>query len=181
MAAVNPISKEKAAQELKPIYDQLSEKFGRMPNFFAIMAHRPNALKHFLTFYASVMAAGTIEAKYKELAYLKASRLNGCEYETRAHAAAAKKAGLTEEQIREMDYFHRSHAFDEKEKSILLYAERMTRGAAPMRERTLQEMRKHLSEDQIVELTLVVATANFSNRFNDALQIEPDLGDRSGG
>jgi alkylhydroperoxidase family enzyme len=50
-----------------------------------------------------------------------------------------------------------------------------------MRERTLQEMRKHLSEDQIVELTLVVATANFSNRFNDALQVEPDLGERSGG
>lgn len=80
MAVVNPIPKEKAAKEIKAIYDQLSEKFGRMPNFFAIMAHRPKVLKHFLPFYAAVMADGTIEAKYKELAYLKAATLNGCEY-----------------------------------------------------------------------------------------------------
>lgn len=176
MAVVNTIPKEKAAQELKTIYEQLGKQFGRMPNFFAIMAHRPKVLKHFLSFYASVMADGTIEAKYKELAYLKVAQLNGCEYETRAHTAAAKKAGVTDEQIREMDFFHRSHAFEEKEKAILLYTERMTRGASAMRDRTLQEMRKHFSEDQIVELTLVIAIANFTNRFNDALQVEPDLG-----
>jgi uncharacterized peroxidase-related enzyme len=176
MAVVNPVPKEKAASELKPIYEQLGEKFGRMPNFFAIMAHRPSALKHFLPFYAAVMADGTLEAKHKELAYLKISRLNGSEYETRAHAAAAKRAGLSDDQIREVDYFHRSHAFDDKEKAILLYVERMTRGASCIRERTLQEMRKHLSEDQIVELTLVACIANLTNRFNDALQVEPDLG-----
>lgn len=176
MAVVNPIPKEKAAPELKTIYEQLGEKFGRMPNVFGIMAHRPSALKHFLPFYAAVMADGTLEAKHKELAYLKASRLNGSDYETRAHAAAAKRAGLSEEQIREMDFYHRSHAYDDKEKAILLYVERITRGAAAMRERALQELRKHFSEDQIVELTLVAAMANFTNRFNDSLQVEPDLG-----
>ena len=80
MAVVNPIPKEKAAQDIKPIYEQLGKQFGRMPNFFAVMAHRPKVLKQFLPFYAAVMAEGTIEAKYKELAYLKAATLNGCEY-----------------------------------------------------------------------------------------------------
>jgi uncharacterized peroxidase-related enzyme len=176
MAVVNPIPKEKAAPGIKSVYDQLSKQFGRMPNFFAVMAHRPTVLKHFLSFYASVMADGTIEAKHKELAYLKVTFLNGCEYEVRARTAAAQRAGLTDEQIKALAFYQRSPAFDEKEKAVLLFAERMTRGAAPMRERTLQEMRKHLSEDQIVELALVVATANLTNRFNDALQVEPDLG-----
>jgi len=45
-----------------------------------VMAHRPAALKTFLAFYASVMSEGTVEPKYKELAYLKTSLLNGCEY-----------------------------------------------------------------------------------------------------
>ena len=58
----------------------------------------------------------------------------------------------------------------------LLYAERLTRGAAAVREGTLQELRKYYSEDQIVELTLVICMANFTNRFNDGLQIDPDLG-----
>jgi len=45
-----------------------------------------------------------------------------------------------------------------------------------MRDRALEELRKHFSEDQIVELALVVCTANFTNRFNDGLRVEPDLG-----
>ncbi len=52
----------------------------------------------------------------------------------------------------------------------------MTRGAAGLREPALEELRKHFTEEQIVELTLVVCVANFTNRFNDALQAVPDLG-----
>jgi alkylhydroperoxidase family enzyme len=52
----------------------------------------------------------------------------------------------------------------------------VTRGAAAVRDGTLQDLEKHFTEDQIVELTLVICVANFTNRFNDALQVEPDLG-----
>ncbi|HKW98996.1 MAG TPA: hypothetical protein VJN43_14750 [Bryobacteraceae bacterium] len=66
--------------------------------------------------------------------------------------------------------------FDEKEKATLLYADRVTRGAAAVRDGALEELKKYFSEEQIVELTLVVCVANFTNRFNDALQAVPDLG-----
>ncbi len=55
-------------------------------------------------------------------------------------------------------------------------AERVTRGAAAIRAGTLEDLRKFYDEGQIVELTLVICTANFTNRFNDALQALPDLG-----
>lgn len=84
--------------------------------------------------------------------------------------------GITDEQINAIPFYHRSPPFDEKEKATILYAERVTRGAAAIREGTLQEPKRHYSEDQIVELTLVICAANFTNRFNDALQVEPDLG-----
>jgi len=35
---------------------------------------------------------------------------------------------------------------------------------------------RYYSEDEIVELTMVIALANLVNRINDTLQIEPDLG-----
>jgi len=37
-------------------------------------------------------------------------------------------------------------------------------------------LKKHYSDDQIVELTLTICIANFTNRFNDALMITPDIG-----
>src|SRR5207245_922170 len=70
--------------------------------------------------------------------------------------------------------YERSPLCDEREKAVILFAERLTRGAAPMRDRALEELRKHFSEDQIVELTLVICAANFTNRFNDGLRVEPD-------
>ena len=80
MAVVNPIPKEKAGEELAEVYKGLGEKFGRIPNFFGIMAHRPAVLKNFLPLYGSVISEGTVEPRYKELAYLKTAMLNGCEY-----------------------------------------------------------------------------------------------------
>lgn len=80
MAVVNSIPKENFTGELKALYDKLAGMFGRMPNIFAVMAHRPAVLKNFLPFYMAVMAEGTIEPKYKELVYLKTAMLNGCEY-----------------------------------------------------------------------------------------------------
>ena len=80
MAIVNPIPAEQAAEDVKPIYDGLTKAYGKMPSMFAVMAHRPSVLKHFMPFYAAVMREGTVEPRYKELAYLKASTLNGCEY-----------------------------------------------------------------------------------------------------
>jgi alkylhydroperoxidase family enzyme len=84
--------------------------------------------------------------------------------------------GITDEQIRALPFYQRSTAFDAKEKATLLHAERLTRGAAGVREATLAELRQHFTEDQIVELTLVVCVANFTNRFNDGLQLQPDIG-----
>ena len=46
----------------------------------AVVAHRPAVLKNFLPLYGAVVNEGTVEPKYKELAYLKTSMLNGCEY-----------------------------------------------------------------------------------------------------
>jgi alkylhydroperoxidase family enzyme len=45
-----------------------------------------------------------------------------------------------------------------------------------MRTGALDELRKFYDEGQIVELTLVICAANFTNRFNDALRNVPDLG-----
>jgi alkylhydroperoxidase family enzyme len=80
MAAVNPLPREKAAEDVRPIYDDMKGKFGKMPNFFALMAHRPAALKNFLPLYGAVTGEGSVEPKLKEFVYLKTSLLNGCAY-----------------------------------------------------------------------------------------------------
>jgi len=174
--AISPLAKEQAAAEVQPIFDKLTHVFGHMPGFFGTMARVPKALEHFIPLYGAIIDKGTVEAKYKELAYLKTALINGCEYCHRAHEASGKRNGVTEDQLKALAFYQRSQAFDTKEKAVLLYAERVTRGASALRSSALQELKQHFNDDQIVELTLTISMANFTNRFNDALQVVPDIG-----
>jgi uncharacterized peroxidase-related enzyme len=173
---ISPLSKDQAAPSVQPIFEKLTHVFGHMPSFFATMARSPQALEHFMPLYSAVIDKGTVDAKLKDLAYLKTALINGCEYCHRAHSASGKKNGITDEQIKNLAFFQRSEAFDAKEKAVLLYAERVTRGASAIRPPAIQELKQYFNDDQIVELTLAVCVANFTNRFNDALNVTPDLG-----
>jgi len=175
-AGISAISKEEAAPEVRPLFDKLSRGSGKVPAFFGTMARVPEAFANFVPFYGSVIERGTVERKYKELAYLKTSLINGCEYCFRAHSASGKKNGVTEDQIKALAFFQRSPLFDAQEKAVILFAERVTRGASAIRPRALDDLKQYFNEDQIVELTMTIAIANFTNRFNDALLNIPDIG-----
>jgi alkylhydroperoxidase family enzyme len=73
-------------------------------------------------------------------------------------------------------FYERSNLFNEKDKAAIHFADQVTRAAATIRDEQLHALRKHFSEKQIVELTLTVSVANFTNRVNDALLSMPDLG-----
>jgi alkylhydroperoxidase family enzyme len=86
---VRPLSHEEAAPQVQGVYDTLTHKFGHMPNLFAVMAHHPAALTHFLALYESIMgqtaetredSPTTLNRRDKELVYMKTAMLNGCEY-----------------------------------------------------------------------------------------------------
>ena len=78
--------------------------------------------------------------------------------------------GITEERIAAIgkgDYA----SFTEKERAVLLWAEHVTLGTARERDVVFAEVRKHFSDAEIVELTMVVTYFNMRNKFNDALGI----------
>ena len=74
-----------------------------------------------------------------------------------------------------MRFYQRSAAFDEKEKATIRLADIITRGAAAVDADVLGYIGRYYSEDEIVELTMVIALANLVNRINDSLQIQPDI------
>ena len=174
MGVPTPLTREQAPAELRRIYDNIQESIGIMPNIFGVVAHFPAALKTLVPFYDAVMTKGVIAPKYKELAYLKTSSINACRYWTHYHTASAKQAGVTDEQIKALRFYQRSEVFDDKEKVTIRLADIITRGAAAVDADVLEYVGRYYSEDEIVELTMVIALANLVNRINDSLQIQPD-------
>jgi uncharacterized peroxidase-related enzyme len=139
--------------------------------FFRAMANRPDVLKNFVPLYGAVMGPGSVDRRIKELVYLACSYANECAYCTHAHVAGAKKAGITEEELvalkTEQDQF-----FSEPERAVILYARELTQNAAADDSRAA--LLEHFNGEQVTEITLIACMANFTNRFNNGLQIFPE-------
>jgi uncharacterized peroxidase-related enzyme len=149
----------------------LEAKSKRPSSLFRAMAHRPEVLKSFPSFYSAIMGPGSVERRIKELVYLTCSFANECAFCTAAHLATSKKAGLTEDEIKALQT-EQDHGFSEPERAAIRYARELTQTAEA--DETRDTVLEHFSHEQVVEITLVAAMANFTNRFNNGLQILPE-------
>jgi uncharacterized peroxidase-related enzyme len=149
----------------------LEKKSGRANHFFRTMANRPEVLKAFVPLYGSIMGPGSVERRTKELVYLACSFANECAYCTASHTASGKKAGITEDELRALQT-EQDHAFSEPERAAIAYARELTRTAEADESR--DRLFEHFTNEQIVEITLAAAMANFTNRFNNGLMLQPE-------
>jgi uncharacterized peroxidase-related enzyme len=150
---------------------ELEGKSKRRNDFFRMMAHKPDVLKNFVPFYGSTMGPGAVSRRTKELVYLAVSYANECPYCTAAHVKSGLKAGISEEEMHALET-EQNQFFDEPERAAILYARELTREVAA--NDGGEQLHRHYNDEQIVEITLVVAMANFTNRFNNGLGLAPE-------
>ena len=79
MARIAYVEKDQAAAEVQPIYERFLKALGRVPNMFKAMAHAPVFLQKFMEFDGALRST-KLDRKLRELAYLKASQVNHCDY-----------------------------------------------------------------------------------------------------
>jgi uncharacterized peroxidase-related enzyme len=156
------------APETNPVLAEIEQKTGAS-NLFRTMAHHPRAMEDFYRLYTTLMDHGVVERRLKEMLYLAVSFVNECDYCTRHHVKSARDAGLTEQQIHEIQT-EQGQNFTPKEQSALHYAREITRTSA-VDDDTRYRLQEQFSNDQFVEITMVVALANFTNRFSNGIDI----------
>jgi len=139
--------------------------------FFRAMAHRPDVLKNFPPLYIAIVGPGSVARRLKLMVYLACSYANRCPFCIAGNLAGAAKAGLKEEEIRALEA-EKDDGFSEPERAAIAYARELTRTANAVE--TRDALRAHFTDEQIVEITLVVAMSNFTNRFNNGLGILPE-------
>jgi uncharacterized peroxidase-related enzyme len=170
MGYVSYPSRDEAAESVRPIYDGVEKKLGTMLNFFKAMAHSPDLLQGFMALNGS-MGKMKLDPKLRELAYLKASQVNGCDYCRHYHSRSGQGAGLSQAQVEGVGRPEPDGQYDELQWDVIRFADQVTRRARADAE-LIQRLKQRLSDRELVELTAVVGLANFTNRMNDTLEIE---------
>lgn len=149
----------------------LETRAKRPIHFFRLMANRPEVLKNFVPLYGSIVGPGSVNQRTKELIYLTVSYTNQCAYCSAAHTASGSKAGVTEDEMRALRA-GQDGGFSGPERAAIQYARELTRTADGAH--TREALNGHYNDEQIVEMTLVAAMANFTNRFNNGLDLAPE-------
>jgi len=170
MARISLISMELANAEVKEIYEKNLR--GKPGNAQKALAHRPEMLKNFLSFYASV--GRSLDRKLYELIYLRVSLINGCHYCAQHHVASSKRVGLNAEDwsaLHAGDYSR----YNDKERTALVYIEKLTRTPHDISDADFAPLKKQFSEPEIVDIHLLTGLANLTNRFTDPLGLEVEF------
>jgi uncharacterized peroxidase-related enzyme len=150
---------------------ELEKRAHHPVHFFRLMANRPEVLKNFVPLYGSIVGPGSVPQRTKELVYLTVSYTNKCAYCTAAHVASGRKAGVTEDEMRALQS-GQDGGFTAPERAAIEYARELTRTADAAQ--TRDALNAHYNDEQIVEITLVAAIANFTNRLNNGLDLQPE-------
>jgi uncharacterized peroxidase-related enzyme len=170
LARITLIAPESASPEVREIYDTALR--GKPGNIQKALAHRPEMLKNFLTFYASV--GRSLDRKLYELIYIRVSLINECHYCSQHHVASSKRAGLAAEDWTALKAGNYSR-YSEKERVALDYIEKLTRAPHQIKEADFDELKKHFSEPEIVDIHMLAGLANLTNRVTDPLGLEVEF------
>ncbi|MCG8408518.1 MAG: hypothetical protein MI923_25230 [Phycisphaerales bacterium] len=81
---------------------------------------------------------------------------------------------MSEEKLQALDDFESSPALSGLEKLVLRYAVEMTKTPVNVPQDLFEDLKKHLNEEQLVELTSAVAWENYRARFDHAFGIESE-------
>lgn len=108
----------------------------------------------------------SIDEKLRAIIELRVSQINGCVYCVDLHTIQARAAGETQQRLDCMTVWQECQFFDEREKSAFAWAEAVSliadRGAPKS---LFDALSAHFSEEQIVDLTLIIAQMNAWNRI----------------
>lgn len=170
-----PLIEEKEHPELSELIAKIrGARGGRLINIYRLMLHSPALADAWFDLNQAVRYGTEIDGQCRELAVIRVAILNNCDYVVRAHGPAyALKEGLTPAQVEALGDWRSSHLYSDKQRALLAYVDAMTRDI-DVPDVVFENARKHFSERQTVELSMLISAYNMLTRFLKALKVDPE-------
>ena len=89
-------------------------------------------------------------------------------------AVGRQKNLVTDEELNEVANWQHTKILSGRERAAIEYAEEMSKTPVRVSDELFERLKKHFSNEQIVELSASIAYENYRARFNHALDIKSD-------
>ncbi|UGY03899.1 carboxymuconolactone decarboxylase family protein [Bradyrhizobium quebecense] len=133
----------------------------------------PESIKALTAVETQIQSSG-LEQSLIELVRTRASQINGCAFCINMHTQDARKHGETEQRLYLLNAWREAPLYTDRERAALAWTEAVTlitETHAP--DDVYEELRKHFSEAETVNLTILIGTINAWNRLAISLRAVP--------
>ena len=157
------------ASEFEDLFKFVESFMGYLPNAHLTMSERPELLKAFSGLAGTVFQSDGIDMGTKQLIALASSLASGCKY-CQAHTShGAERAGVEEKKIADILNYSESEEYSQSERAVLDLAFAAGKVPNQSNQEHFDNLKKHFSKKEIVDIVSVISLFGFLNRWNDTL------------
>jgi alkylhydroperoxidase family enzyme len=147
---------------------------GQVPSSLGVYWHNQKVLMSMAGAGSKVRKWDACDEQLKSFAHMAVAAQVGCSWCLDYNYFEAHNNDLDMDKAREVPRWRASEVFSDLERDVLEYAEAITATPPMVTDEMVARLRERLGDSALVELSAVIAFANFSTRPNVALGIESD-------
>jgi alkylhydroperoxidase family enzyme len=171
MSRLRPIE-DSEATETQRLLIETAQTNGAPDPLCARIYARSEAGRNWLRMWNELLNGGILPIPLKESVRVLISTKHFCGYCSTVRSNIAIARGLTEEKILATMDFENSGMFDEREKAALRFATKFKEGDDAIdSDAVYDDLKKHFSEEEIIELALLCAQTDGVGKFARSLQM----------
>ena len=172
MSRIQPSKISDLSPELQAMMQQADENMGFTPNDALIMVRMDGLLPAMAGMVGAIYRPGKVPMELKRLVALVSSSAAGCQYCTAHNAHGANMAGVDPAKLDAVWDFRTSPLFSDAERAALNVAAASAQTPNAVTDAEFEELKRHFSDEQALEIVAVLCLFAFLNRWNHTLATE---------
>ena len=172
MSRVQALPSSQADLLVRAAYAYTRRQYGKVVTPLGVSAHHKPTMIGMAAFEVALERGNGVPDRLKVLGELKAALMAGCDFCMDIGSWIARGHGITEEELRAFAEYRDSELFSELDRLVIDYAAGVSSTPVDVSDELFAQLRRHLDDAQLVELTSAIAWENWRARFNWSLGIE---------
>jgi AhpD family alkylhydroperoxidase len=157
---------------LRPFFWNQKRKYGQVLKPALIWARVPNLFAAIAILYGVLdRLSSPIDPALRSLITVRVSQINWCLFCVDINSSVLAKRTGSMAKVEALEQWQQSDLFSPKERIVLQYVEAITYTDQQVNDDLMNRLGEYFDEDEIVEITGLIAFQNLSSKFNSALDL----------
>lgn len=172
MSRIEAAKPTELSPELQAMMKQADANMGFTPNDALIMVRMQGLMPAMAGMVGAIYRPGKVSMELKRLVALVSSSAAGCQYCTAHNAHGADQAGVDGAKLEAVWDFRTSPLFSAAERAALNVAAASAQTPNAVTDAEFEELKRHFTDEQALEIVAVLCLFAFLNRWNHTLATE---------